>query len=191
MISEPFIVNMKVGKRICRTLIDLESGLAGLMSLVVVEETSIKTSDILKEDLQLRYANGEISTASELTTRLNCNVQNKTFVQRFVVSNKPLPGVDAIIGLRFLQEHKGILSWEGPNDDQAVISFPDGWKWRGDNNSLYADINEVDTMLHISAQEAAQPEGNEFLGDTTSNDTKKSERSHVCSATNNGGVLKP
>ena len=87
-----------------------------------MEDTSIKTSDI-KGDLQLRYANGEISTASELTTRLNCNVQNKTFLQRFVVSDKPLPGVDAVIGLRFLQEHKGILSWEGPNDDQPISAF--------------------------------------------------------------------
>ena len=32
LISEPILVNMKVGKRVCRTLIDLGSGVAGIMS---------------------------------------------------------------------------------------------------------------------------------------------------------------
>ena len=33
------------------------------------------------------------SLANDFTTRLNCNIQGKTFLQRFVVSPAPLPGV--------------------------------------------------------------------------------------------------
>ena len=153
LISEPILVNMKVGKRVCRTFIDLGSGVAGLMSSDFVKETRIKTSDI-RDDLYLRYGNGEIiSLANDFTTRLNCNIQGKTFLQRFVVSPAPLPGVDAILGLKFFQEHLGTLIWEGPNKD-SVFTFPDGNKWRGDSNPLYAD-NAID-MCHISAQEASQ-----------------------------------
>ena len=42
-----------------------------------------------------------------ITTRLNCYIQGKTFLQRFVVSPAPLPGVDAILGLKFFQKHLG------------------------------------------------------------------------------------
>ena len=152
LISEPILVNMKVGKRVCRTLIDLGSGVAGIMSSEFVKDTRIRTSDI-RDELYLRYGNGEISLANDFTTRLNCNIQGKTFLQRFVVSPAPLPGVDAILGLKFFQEHLGTLSWEGPNKD-SVFTFPDGNKWRGDSNPLYAD-NAID-MCHISAQEASQ-----------------------------------
>ena len=69
------------------------------------------------------------------------------------MSPAPLPGVDAILGLKFFQEHLGTLGWEGPNTD-SVFTFPDGNKWRGDSTPLSAD-NAID-MCHISAQEASQ-----------------------------------
>ena len=109
LISEPILVNsMKVGKRVCRTLIDLGSGVAGIMSAEFVKDTNVKTSGI-RDDLYLRYGNGETLLANDFTTRLNCNIQGKTFLQRFVVSPAPLPGVDAILGLKFFQEHLGTL----------------------------------------------------------------------------------
>ena len=46
------------------------------------------------------------------------------------------------------------LGSEGPNKD-SFFTFPDGNKWRGESNSLYADKNAID-MCHISAQEAYQ-----------------------------------
>ena len=100
LISEPILVNMKAGKRVCRMLIDLlGSGVAGIMLSEFVRDTNVKTSDI-RDDLYLRYGNGEISLVNDITTRLNCNIQGKTFLQRFIVSPAPLPGVDAILSLQ-------------------------------------------------------------------------------------------
>ena len=69
LISEPILVNMKVGKRVCRTLIDLGSGVAGIMSSEFVRDTNVKTSGI-RDDLYLRYGNGEISLANDFTTEV-------------------------------------------------------------------------------------------------------------------------
>ena len=154
LVSKPFMVNMKIRKRVCRTLIDLGCGLAGMMDKSFAEEAGIKTSN-LKEDIHLRYADDARATATDITAKVDCNVQLKSFKQHFVISPKPLPGVDAILGLRFFQENEGGLNWEGSKHDQAVFTFPDGCKWREESNPLHADGNAVD-MCHIGAQEAAE-----------------------------------
>ena len=87
------------------------------------EEAGIKTSN-LKEEIHLRYADDIRATATDITAKVDCNVQLKSFKQHFVISPKPLPGVDAILGLRFFQENEGGLNWEGSKHDHAAESLP-------------------------------------------------------------------
>ena len=59
------MVNMRIKKRLCRTLINLGCGQAGMMCKSFVEEAGIKTSN-LREDTHLRYADDMRATASEI-----------------------------------------------------------------------------------------------------------------------------
>ena len=105
-------------------------------------------------DMTLEFADGSQASCTKRTTRQVLHIQDGHFAERFLVTEKDVPGVDIVLGMGFIRRSGANFVWpEEGTTDVPYLLFRDGTRWYGED--VIGSSGELPSIRTINAKETA------------------------------------